>query len=221
MNLSLTALVASRTSFSPETARLRRPSSQFCSTAARSLVAGLLLASSLLLGCEREQRKFSDVAPSSGRPAPVRQTELQPGAPGAPSAEVTPVTLPAKQGEGPFDKNAWAVSEGKRLFTWYNCVGCHANGGGGMGPPLMDDQWIYGSAPEQIHATIVEGRPNGMPAFGGKIPDQQIWQLVAYVRSLSGQLRKDVRSTRNDHMSVHPSDQARRPEPPKSSGEPK
>ena len=221
MNLSLTALVASRTSFSPETARLRHRRPHVCSIAARCLLAGLLLASSLLLGCEREQRKFSDVAPSSGRPAPVRQTELQPGAPGAPSAEVTPVTLPAKQGEGPFDKNAWAVSEGKRLFTWYNCVGCHANGGGGMGPPLMDDQWIYGSAPEQIHATIVEGRPNGMPAFGGKIPDQQIWQLVAYVRSLSGQLRKDVRSTRNDHMSVHPSDQARRPEPPKSSGEPK
>jgi len=89
-----------------------------------------------------------------------------------------------------------------------------------MGPPLMDDKWIYGSSPQQIHATIVEGRPNGMPSFGGKIPDQQVWQIVAYVRSLSGQLRKDVRSTRNDHMSVHPSDQARRPEEPKLMGEP-
>lgn len=212
---------SSRASVSRKIAGLRR-TSHFCSTPARGWVAGFLLASSLFLGCEREQRKFSDVAPSSGRPAPVRQTELQPGMSSTPpSAEVTPVTLPPKGGEGPFDKNAWAVSEGKRLFTWYNCVGCHANGGGGMGPPLMDDQWIYGSAPEQIHATIVEGRPNGMPAFGGKIPDQQIWQLVAYVRSLSGQLRKDVRSTRNDHMSVHPSDQARRPEQAKSSGEPK
>jgi cytochrome c oxidase cbb3-type subunit III len=180
----------------------------------------ILLASTLFSACEREQRKFTDIAPSSSRPAPVRQTELQPGAPGTPSAEVTPVTLPAKSGEGPFDENAWAVSEGKRLFTWYNCVGCHANGGGGMGPPLMDDKWIYGSSPQQIHATIVEGRPNGMPSFGGKIPDQQVWQIVAYVRSLSGQLRKDVRSTRNDHMSVHPSDQARRPEEPKSTGEP-
>lgn len=206
----------------PDVAPLRCGIPQFCSTTARCLVSVVLLASSLVIGCEREQRKFSDVAPSSGRPAPVRQTELQPGAPGTPpSAEVSSVTLPSKQGEGPFDKNAWAVSEGKRLFTWYNCVGCHANGGGGMGPPLMDDQWIYGSAPEQIQASIVEGRPNGMPSFGGKIPDQQIWQIVAYVRSLSGQLSKDVRSTRNDHMSVHPSDQARRPEQPKISGEAK
>ena len=210
------------TSSSPEVAPRHCGISQFCFTTTRCLFSVIFLASSLFIGCEREQRKFSDVAPSSARPAPVRQTELQPGAPGTPpSAEVTSVTLPSKQGEGPFDKNAWAVSEGKRLFTWYNCVGCHANGGGGMGPALMDDQWIYGSAAEQIHATIVEGRPNGMPSFGGKIPDQQIWQIVAYVRSLSGQLRKDVRSTRNDHMSVHPSDQARRPEQPKLSGEAK
>ena len=37
--------------------------------------------------------------------------------------------------------------QGKRLFSWYNCIGCHANGGGGIGPPLMDDEWIYGSRP--------------------------------------------------------------------------
>ena len=55
-----------------------------------------------------------------------------------------------------------------------------------MGPPLMDDQWIYGSAPANIVATILEGRPNGMPAFRGKIPDHQAMQLAAYVRSISG-----------------------------------
>ena len=55
-----------------------------------------------------------------------------------------------------------------------------------MGPPLMDDEWIYGSEPENIFATIVEGRPNGMPSFRGRIPDYQVWQLVAYVRSMSG-----------------------------------
>ena len=213
---------SSRTGFSSEVASLECGISQFCSSTPMCVLVIILLASAAFSGCEREQRKFTDVAPSSARPAPVRQTELQPGAPATPSsAEVSSVTLPPKPGQGPFDENAWAVSEGKRLFTWYNCVGCHANGGGGMGPPLMDDQWIYGSAPEQIHATIVEGRPNGMPSFGGKIPDQQIWEIVAYVRSLSGQLRKDVRSTRNDHMSVHPSDQARRPEVPHLSGEAK
>jgi cytochrome c oxidase cbb3-type subunit 3 len=82
-------------------------------------------------------------------------------------------------------ENAQAVVTGKLLFGAYNCSGCHSNGGGGMGPPLMDDVWIYGDRLEQIHQSIVQGRPNGMPSWGGKIPDQQIWQLAAYVRSMS------------------------------------
>ena len=168
--------------------------------------------------CKREERRFSEVAPASSRPQPPRMSELQPGTPSAPATETAPVSLPAIEGKGPYDENGWAVSEGKRLYQWYNCVGCHANGGGGMGPPLMDDKWIYGSEPENIHATIVQGRPNGMPAFGGKIADAQIWQIVAYVRSMSGLLRKDVRTTRNDHMAVKRSEQATRPEKPKSGG---
>ena len=81
--------------------------------------------------------------------------------------------------------NADAVNTGRILFGQFNCSGCHSNGGGGMAPSLMDDEWIYGGRLEQIHNTIVEGRPNGMPAWGGKISDQQIWQIAAYVRSMS------------------------------------
>jgi len=92
------------------------------------------------------------------------------------------------------------MAEGKRLFLQMNCTGCHANGGGAIGPALMDDKWIYGSQPDQIFATIVEGRPNGMPSFHGNLPDYQIWQLAAYVRSLSGQVPKDAAPGRNDNM---------------------
>jgi cytochrome c oxidase cbb3-type subunit 3 len=81
--------------------------------------------------------------------------------------------------------NPDAVTAGARLFAQYNCNGCHSSGGGGMGPDLMDGAWIYGSRLTQIHQTLVEGRPNGMPAWGGKIPDQELWQLATYVRSLS------------------------------------
>ena len=66
----------------------------------------------------------------------------------------------------------------------------------------MDDKWIYGSQPDNLFATIVEGRPNGMPSFRGKLPDYQIWQLAAYVRSLSGQVPKDAAPGRNDNMQV-------------------
>ena len=41
---------------------------------------------------------------------------------------------------------------------------------------------------------IVEGRPNGMPSFRGKIPDQQIWQLAAYVRAMSGNVAQGRRA---------------------------
>ncbi len=85
----------------------------------------------------------------------------------------------------PYYDNAEAVNTGKRLYSQYNCSGCHSNGGGGMAPALMDDVWIYGGRLEQIHQTLVEGRPNGMPTWGAKIPDQQLWQISAYVRSMS------------------------------------
>jgi cytochrome c oxidase cbb3-type subunit 3 len=82
-----------------------------------------------------------------------------------------------------------------------NCVGCHSHGGGGMGPALKDDEWRYGGRIDQIAASIAEGRPNGMPSWRGKLTDDQIWKLAAYVRSLSGQPSKDAVSSRGDAMS--------------------
>jgi cytochrome c oxidase cbb3-type subunit 3 len=64
----------------------------------------------------------------------------------------------------------------------------------------MDAKWIYGGTPQQIYDTIVQGRPNGMPSFRGKIPRFQVWEIVTYVRSMSGQLRKDISPGREDHM---------------------
>jgi cytochrome c oxidase cbb3-type subunit 3 len=96
------------------------------------------------------------------------------------------------------------MSEGKQLYDAYNCVGCHAHGGGGMGPALMDIKWIYGSEPYQIYASIRYGRPNGMPSFNGKIPDDQIWKIVAYVRSMSGLANQWTANARDDHMKGPP-----------------
>ena len=70
-----------------------------------------------------------------------------------------------------------------RDFVYLDCVGCHApNGGGGMGPSLSDNQWIYGDKPAQIFLSIYQGRPNGMPAWGQSLPESTIWELVAYVK---------------------------------------
>jgi cytochrome c oxidase cbb3-type subunit 3 len=150
----------------------------------------------LVTACRREERRFRELPPSA-TPTSVRVSALQPGAP----VETTHVA-------NPYENNAYAQSEGQRLFNAYNCVGCHANGGGGMGPALMDDKWIYGSAPENIYATIVQGRPNGMPSFAGRIPTYQVWQIVTYVRSLSGLTPAGVRSARADAMMMYDGSQA-------------
>lgn len=53
-----------------------------------------------------------------------------------------------------------------------------------MGPALSDNQWIYGGKPAQIYLSIMQGRPKGMPAWGGTLSSQAIWSLVAYVETL-------------------------------------
>jgi len=182
---------------------------------ARLVIAALVAVA--LTGCYREKRQFQSPPPTS--PAdPVKTSDLRPG--DRPSLQ--PGSKPTLD-RSHLDENAYAVSQGKRLFRWYNCSGCHGGGGGGgMGATLSDAGWRYGHEPVDIYATIVEGRPNGMPAFGGRIPDEQVWQLVAYVRSLSGQLRKDVAPSRSDAMSGAPPENERdkaapKPEAPPSS----
>lgn len=82
-----------------------------------------------------------------------------------------------------------------------------------MGPPLMDPKWRYGGRIDQIAASIAEGRPNGMPAWRTKLTSGQIWQLAAYVRSLSGQVPKDAVSARADTLSNTPPQTQQTPEP--------
>ena len=143
-----------------------------------------------LAGCQRESRDFEPPTKTVSSPS-VRMSMIQPG------AVVTGTALEHK-----YEDNAYALSEGKRLFGWYNCNGCHANGGGDKGPALMDNVWVYGSDPANIYATIVEGRPNGMPSFGGHVPDNEVWELVAYVRSLSGLASDSAAPNRADAMQV-------------------
>jgi cytochrome c oxidase cbb3-type subunit III len=171
-------------------------------------LAVLLLPLALLAGCEREQRLFQAERQNTGpNESAVRQSLNQPAM--ALSGHVKP---PAEN-ISMYDDNAFAVNEGKRLFRWYNCSGCHANGGGGIGPALMDSEWRYGSDPASLYATIVQGRPNGMPSFGGHIPEDQVWKIVAYVRSMGGALRADVAPSRADSLSAGKPENFRSPQP--------
>ena len=146
-------------------------------------------------GCDREERQ------TRGKPFP----ETIPAA---------AVDDPAQEERAEqYEQNAAAIAKGQQLYSWMNCVGCHHHGGGGMGVPLMDGKWVYGGRIEQVAASIRDGRPGGMPAWQGRLTEQQIWQLAAFVRSMSGQLRKDAVTARNDEMSNVPPLTLTRPEP--------
>lgn len=160
----------------------------------------------LFVSCKREERGFRVQPPAASAANSQTLTELQPGSPSPPAGI-----------KNEYEENAYALSEGKRLFSAYNCNGCHAQGGGGMGPPLMDERWIYGGKPEQVYSTIVEGRPNGMPSFRQKVPEFQVWQLSAYVRSMSGQVPKDAAPSRDDHLQGKQPESSMKKQPLKNS----
>ena len=158
-------------------------------------------ASALLLGAAALALAACDREEHHSRAKPLGETV---------PAAVSPDTIWPGQGSPPpldpraklYDNNANAIAQGQQLFSQMNCVGCHSHGGGGMGPALMDDQWRYGGRIDQIASSIAEGRPNGMPAWGSKLTSDQIWDLAAYVRSLSGQPSKDAVSSRAESMSA-------------------
>jgi cytochrome c oxidase cbb3-type subunit III len=140
----------------------------------KALTAVVFALALILSGCEREKRVLR-----------------------APDADEN------SQAGSAYERRAYDVSNGKQLFFWFNCNGCHANGGGDAGPALMDDKWIYGSSIEAIASSIREGRPRGMPSFKDKATEDQIWKLAAYVRSLASQVPSDTAPARNDDMRPH------------------
>ena len=103
-----------------------------------------------------------------------------------------------------FEGNKSAIAAGKELFGQMNCSGCHFNGGGGMGPALMSGHWRYGGRIDQIYASIAQGRPNGMPSWQDSFQPQQIWELAAYVKSLSAPASASASQTAVPDASVKP-----------------
>ncbi len=91
---------------------------------------------------------------------------------------------------------AYATSAGSAVFkTW--CAQCHGSGAAGAKgyPNLLDNDWLWGGAVDEIHATISHGirnevdgdaRYSQMPAFGEILETPQIDQVANYVMSLSG-----------------------------------
>ncbi|MBA1155626.1 c-type cytochrome [Microvirga mediterraneensis] len=174
-----------------------------CSNSLKAVAVPVLLTAFALAACQREERDFRSKSMTDETEEQVSLVPLSPG----PSGPVEQRSGTAKK----YEENAYQIAQGQRLYAWFNCNGCHGNGGGGSGPALMDDTWIYGGQIENIVQSIREGRPNGMPSFRGKVPDEQIWEIAAYVRSMGRNVPKAAAPGRRDDMSSGPAEQRRPP----------
>lgn len=75
--------------------------------------------------------------------------------------------------------------EGQTLFQSL-CAACHGTDlrGSGLGPDLLDDEWLHGSERNDLFRVIQEGvLDSEMPAFGVSLSDQQIDQIINYIEN--------------------------------------
>ena len=127
-----------------------------------------------LAACDRPDAPASGDAARTAPPA-VRYDQH------ASAGDLSP---PAEDLVNPFFGDPGAAEQGELLFATMNCDGCH--GGGALGfsaPSLVDGRWKYGGDDGALFHSIFYGRPHGMPAYGGILSENTIWQLVSYMRS--------------------------------------
>jgi len=106
----------------------------------------------------------------------------------------------------PYEKTAYDLSQGKRLYGWFGCVQCHGEGEGGRGPSFLDGWWYYGPSMVSIVASIRDGRPHGMPAFKDKMTTEEMWQLSGYIKSIGAYSANINAPARNDDRQTRPAE---------------
>ena len=100
---------------------------------------------------------------------------------GTVSAVETPTDMVVKN---PFEGKPEAIKEGENIFD-AKCQDCHMDGTGGAGPNLTDDMWIYGGSDAKVFETISGGRKGGMPSWKSELSKDDIWKVIAFIRSIA------------------------------------
>jgi mono/diheme cytochrome c family protein len=96
--------------------------------------------------------------------------------------------------KNPVTSSPASIAAGKKLYD-AQCASCHGTTGKGDGKAgsllkptpsdLTDTDWKYGQTDGEIFTVIRDGaKQTGMRAYGSRVPANDIWNLVNYVRSL-------------------------------------
>jgi cytochrome c oxidase cbb3-type subunit 3 len=160
-------------------------------------IVPLLVMAATLLGCQREERELRLDPPLA---AALDEVALMPN-----GISGNPPQVYFALGQ-PYEGNAYDLSEGKRLYSWFGCKECHGSGEGGVGPAFLDGWWLYGPEIHSIFASIRDGRPHGMPPFRNKMTTEQIWQLSGYVRTIGAYSASTAAPGRDDDKQTRPAE---------------
>lgn len=84
-------------------------------------------------------------------------------------------------------KDPARIAAGKVVYD-SRCLACHGPQGGGLvGPNLVDDHWIHGGKLSDIRKVIHEGVVDkGMLAWKGVLSETEIDDVTIFVRSIRG-----------------------------------
>ena len=137
-------------------------------------VFAILLLALTTAACEREQRRLSEASPASGTPQTLKMGQIEPGG----SAQQVTIRSDTTRTRGRLHRGTPPLRAGQLCSVPRTRPRRH--GDAAHRQPL-DRQW---SEHENRSTTIIQGRPNGMPAFRGRSPQQQAWQILAVGRSL-------------------------------------
>ena len=104
--------------------------------------------------------------------------------------------------KSPYSDYAKVAEDGRKVYLAAGCNGCHGMGGGGMGPPLTNQVWIYGKDDDTLFRLIALGSDElqkqgysrkgsetvvgPMPPFGQIVKsDDDMWKIIAFIRSVN------------------------------------
>ncbi len=93
----------------------------------------------------------------------------------------------ARPAKNPLEGNAQAISNGKAMFRT-RCAGCHGPDARGFLGPDLTGYWAAGGADDRMFDIVRRGVPGTEmpPSDPLRVLDKDIWQTLAYVRTLSG-----------------------------------
>ena len=116
-----------------------------------------------------------------------------PGVSGAQEHPAEPHAHPAGQAlSNPVEATRESAIRGRQLYV-FDCRQCHGNRGkgdgdmshaGGVPSDFTDAVWQHGETDGELFLVIRDGVTADMQGYADQIPDEDIWHLVNYIKSL-------------------------------------